>query len=159
MVIATASALVACSSCEAGLPCNCQLCPRCATQLEAEETLELNPVLVLPDPNITPAPAREHLPAAVHRTHRRPLGIHPVPLLGAHRGRLVWSPELPVRSIRNARHAEVLNRRSRASETDAGRGCGRRSAAERSNKEPQHPVSGPVLEKGVEDRKPLQMAI
>jgi hypothetical protein len=47
----------------------------------------------------------------------------------------------------------------RRSETDAGKGRGRPSPAETSSKDPQNPVNGRVLEKGVEDRKSLHMGI
>jgi len=43
-----------------------------------DETLELSPDAVAPAPDIDPKSA----PPTVHLSHRRPLGAHPVPLLG-----------------------------------------------------------------------------
>jgi hypothetical protein len=43
-----------------------------------EETIELGPDAVVPAVDIPSEPA----PPTVHRSHRRPFGVHPVPLLG-----------------------------------------------------------------------------
>ena len=46
------------------------------------ETLELPAEPVVPDSAVASSPAPPEAPATVHQAHRRPLGVHPVPLLG-----------------------------------------------------------------------------
>ncbi len=75
------SALVLCPSCAAKLPPDSRFCPQCGTRLAAGETLEMNPAPVVNDPSVANGTA-EPGPPAVHYAHRRPLGAHPVPLLG-----------------------------------------------------------------------------
>ena len=48
------------------------------TRPRGEETVELGPDAFVPAPEIRSEPA----PPTVHRSHRRPFGVHPVPLLG-----------------------------------------------------------------------------
>ena len=52
--------------------------PATHTRPVADETLEMNPDALEPDLEVASLPS----PVTVHRTHRRPLGAHPVPLLG-----------------------------------------------------------------------------
>jgi hypothetical protein len=72
-----------CPSCAAKLDPESRFCPRCGTRLVAGETLEMNPEPVLADPMLVQRPAHADSEAAIHQVHRRPLGIHPLPLLGA----------------------------------------------------------------------------
>jgi hypothetical protein len=46
------------------------------------ETLELTPEPVVPDPALDPDQVQTDAPPTLHHVHRRPFGIHPVPLLG-----------------------------------------------------------------------------
>lgn len=81
--MANPSVTASCPSCTAELPAGSRFCARCGTSLGAGETIELIPHSVDPDSELTSAPASTQPPTAVHQVHRRPLGAHPVPLLGA----------------------------------------------------------------------------
>lgn len=71
-----------CPSCRSQIPPEAQFCPQCGTHLTSGETLELRAGPVVADPRTAAdVPAAASAPA-VHQAHRRPLGIHPVPLLG-----------------------------------------------------------------------------
>lgn len=72
----------ACPACAAKTQPDSQFCPQCGTRLGDGETLELHPEPIVPDASLAPRAAPADLPPAVHQAHRRPLGIHPVPLLG-----------------------------------------------------------------------------
>jgi hypothetical protein len=76
---------LSCQECGTELPASARICPRCgaaprgAPPAPDGETVELPADPVLPDPNVTAAPADR--PPSIHLTHRQPLGLHPVPLL------------------------------------------------------------------------------
>lgn len=77
----TTGPVAACPSCEAALPSESRFCPECGTRLGAGETIEMSPVIQA-DPNLTSAPPAAYEPPEVHQAHRRPFGVHPVPVLG-----------------------------------------------------------------------------
>lgn len=73
---------LSCPSCGTEAPRDSRFCPRCGTNLVTGETLELSAEPVVPDRGVSSSPAPQRAPTAVHQSHRRPLGVHPVPLLG-----------------------------------------------------------------------------
>src|SRR5437763_1831592 len=82
--MADAARSLSCLGCGAMMPVDARFCPQCGTRLtadEARETLELPTNPVRPDDRMAAALPSD-LPHSVHQVHRRPLGIHPVPLLG-----------------------------------------------------------------------------
>jgi hypothetical protein len=74
---------VPCPTCAVDLPPASRFCPHCGTRLAAVgETVEMNPDPVLSDPADGHQVSPRISPPTVHRAHRRPAGIHPVPLAG-----------------------------------------------------------------------------
>lgn len=70
-----------CPGCGTVLSPDARFCPACGAAQAAGETLEFPDEAIIADPAV--AVSATETPPTVHRIHRRPLGIHPVPLLGA----------------------------------------------------------------------------
>jgi hypothetical protein len=73
---------VACASCQTELASGSRFCPQCGSPVGAGETIEITPAPVVADAPPVEAPPAAQPPPVLHRVERRPLGVHPVPLLG-----------------------------------------------------------------------------
>jgi hypothetical protein len=71
-----------CRHCATKTPPDSRFCPQCGTRLDNGETLEMNPdPTVVPDATLVSSAAPGESRPAVQQVYRRPLGLHPVPLL------------------------------------------------------------------------------
>ena len=79
--MAHSTAIDTCPGCAAKVSPGSRFCSRCGTRLQDGETLEIKPGPLRH--SRVPAGVLTESPPAIHQVHRRPMGVHPVPLLGA----------------------------------------------------------------------------